>query len=255
MDLKRLNYLLMIALLVGVGCAPTKPKAKPLPPAIYPAIVYPISHYPFSTNVDGLEIAAIPYVPGKNVFANPSDTTSGVTDTVLNIIDAGVQPIRLIIWNKSSDIIVIDPSQIFGLSNSANYFPYPPEDAVNLVVKSDIFREAVESNKVGPMIESLLGSAELLSTAIMGVPGLTIGSAFSAYNEPADTYVKQLTKLITKIFNETALVSYTLYPEYLVHGLVYLPSHSQIETLRIIGIIPKQQISTLVEIDFGDSLP
>ena len=129
MDLKRLNYLLMIALLVGVGCAPTTPKATPLPPAIYPAIVYPISHYPFSTNVDGLEIAAIPYVPGKNVFANPSDTTSGVTDTVLNIIDAGVQPIRLIIWNKSSDIIVIDPSQIFGLSNSANYFPYPPEDA------------------------------------------------------------------------------------------------------------------------------
>ena len=137
---------------------------------------------------------------------------------------------------------------LFFLNQSGKLIP-------TLTPKASAPEDGAPPRSVGPIIESLSGSAELLSTAIMGVPGLTIGSAFSSYNEPADTYVKQLTKLITKIFNETALVSYTLYPEYLVHGVVYLPSHSQIETLRIIGIIPEQQISTLVEIDFGDSLP
>lgn len=252
MNIVRSRSLILIFLAMVIGCAPTP---KSLPPAISPKAVYPILEYPFFKNVDGLEIAAVPYTPGQSIFANPSDTAGGQVDTILNILDAGVQPIRLIIWNKSQDVFTISPDQIFGVADSAVYFLYPPEDAVNLVGKSDAFQNALEGSQVGPMIGALMGSTELLADAAKSVTGLNIGGALEALSEPANAYAIQLTRLISKIFNETALTESTLYPEYLVHGVVFLPSHSEIKALRIVGAVPEKQRSVVIEIDFGEALP
>ncbi len=249
----RFRYLLLISLLTSTGCAPAPSKS--LPRAIFPKAAYPIHQYPFSINVEGIEVAAVPYAPGKNIFANPNDSTDGQTYTILNIVDTGVQPVRLIIWNKSRDIVSISPSQIFGLADSAAYFLYPPADAVNLVVQSNVFKEALKGSELGQLAESLLGSTAFLSGVALGLPGLTIGGAMAILNEPADVYAGQLKQLISKVFKETALKEFTLYPEQLIHGVVFLPSHSKIRTLRIVGAIPVKQESVLIEIDFGEGLP
>lgn len=154
MSLTRLRSLLLISLLLILGCAPTKP----LPPIIYPKAVYPVLQYPFPTSLEGLEIAAIPFAPGLDVFADPSDTADRQAGSFLNVLDAGNQPIRLILWNNSQDNTTIFTEQIFGISESVAYFTYSPKDAMDLVLNSDVFQEALKGSRVGPMIRSFLGA-------------------------------------------------------------------------------------------------
>jgi hypothetical protein len=263
MRLAGFRTFLSILLLLILACAPTQP---PLPPVIYPKAVYPILQYPFSTSREGLEIAAIPFAPGQDVFADPRDTTDGQAGTFLNVLDAGIQPIRLIIWNDTQDNLTIFTDQIFGISQSVVYFTYSPNDAVDLVVNSPVFQEALKGSRVGPMVRSLLGGRVFLDAARSGVTGLAMGGvaggtaratggAMAALMEPAYEYEKHLTRLISKEYSEMALKDCTLYPGHLLHGLIFLPSHSQVKTLRIVAFNNSAQRSELLEIDFGEGLP
>ena len=257
-----LRSLLFILLLI-LSCAPAKP---PLPPVIYPKAVYPVLQYPFSTSLEGLEIAAIPFASGQDVFADPSDTTDQQAETRLNVLDAGIQPIRLIIWNNSPDNITIFTGQIFGISESTFYFTYSPKDAVDMVVNSNVFREALKGSRVGPMVRSLLGGRVFVSAARSGVAGLATGGvtggtaratggAMAALMEPAYEYEKHLTRLISKEYSEMALKDGTLYPGHLLHGLIFLPSQAGINTLRIVAFNSSARKPLSLEIDFGEGLP
>ncbi|MFC1481092.1 hypothetical protein ACFL6E_02470 [Candidatus Neomarinimicrobiota bacterium] len=245
---------LLTALPLIFGCAPPPL----LPPIIYPQRVYPVLNYPFSATQAGVEIAAIPFAPGKDIFADPSDTNSTLKAGSLNLLDAGIQPIRLIIWNNSQDNIVIFANQIFGISETSHYFTYKPQDAVGLVVHSAGFKASLKGSRVGPVMRSVLGGRVPLSAAKGmskgGMVGGTTG-ALSAILEPASAYERGLTRLITRVYTEHAFKEYKLYPGHLARGLIFLPSHSEIRKLQIVGFNIDKHKAVVLEIDFGTDLP
>lgn len=103
-------------LLLTFGCA-----AKPLPKIIYPKAVYPMSHYPVSAESEGLAVAAVPFAPGRDIYGDPSKPADEQAKPSLNVLDAGIWPVRLIVLNETGDEITIDPSQIIGMAGPVSY--------------------------------------------------------------------------------------------------------------------------------------
>ena len=93
--------------LLTFGCA-----SKPLPNIIYPKAIYPIGHYPMSAESEGLAIVAVPFAPGRDIYADPAKQVEKQGGLVLNVLEAGVLPIKLIIWNHTKGELLIDPDQI-----------------------------------------------------------------------------------------------------------------------------------------------
>ena len=152
----------VLCLALAAGCA-----VQPLSAIVYPRTLYPASHYPLSAEASGVRVAAVPFAVGRDVYADPAAAPSPRVGIALNVLDAGVLPIRLVVWNDSGEPIVLDPDQITGVAGGVSYRPYSPEDAVTLVTRSEAFKAAIKGSKVGPVLQSLLGG-ELLAEALRG---------------------------------------------------------------------------------------
>jgi hypothetical protein len=222
-----------------LGCA-----TKPLPKIIYPRAIYPMNHYPMSAESQGLKAAAVPFAPGRDVYADPGQPTNEKTRQPLNVIEAGVLPIRLIVQNETDHEIILDPDQILGVSESISYRPYIPQEAVALVVQSKVFKEAIKGSQVGPVVKSFLGGEIILEAAKSGVGGVASGGitggatgvakgAAGVTIEQAKGYEKALIELITREYTGQAIKRQTLYPGFIADGLIFLPSRSGITELRL----------------------
>lgn len=231
---------LLSSLLFIAACSATKS----LPNLIYPKTIYPISRYPLSAESKGLVVAAVPFTPGQDIYADPMQHADKQAGPALNVLNAGVLPIRLIIWNQTNSEILIDPEQISGMAGDVSYRTYAPQEATDLVVQSQVFRKAIKGSRVGPVVKSLLGGELILEAAKSGVGsaakgGMTGGATGAAKGaagvtlERAQSYEKSLIQLITKEYASQAIKRQTLYPGFVIDGLIFLPSQVGIQELLL----------------------
>lgn len=116
-------FLFFLCLTTG-GCAATKP----LPNLIYLRPIYPIDSYPTSAETFGVKAAVYPFAPGRDVYADPRKPAESNGGLSLNVLEAGVMPIRLILLNDSDGEILFDPDQIRGMAGDAAYRTYSPQE-------------------------------------------------------------------------------------------------------------------------------
>ena len=222
------------------GCAtPT------LPNRVYPRAIYPLKDYPMFAESSGLKAAAIPFSPGWNIYSNPVNPSNEKSISTVNVLEAGLLPIRLILSNETSDEIVIDPEQIVGIAGSVTYRTYTPQEAVDLVVGSTVFKEAVKGTRIGPVVNSVLGGEILFEAVKGGASGVASGDMTGAGSgmakgaagtglERANGFEKALIQALTRESEQT-IHRQILYPGYITAGFIFLPSQSGITRILIRG--------------------
>jgi len=222
-----------------VGCA-----TKPLPNIIYPKAIYSMSQYPINTELEGLALVAVPFALGRDIYADPAKPTDTQTSLPLNVLEAGLLPIRLIVSNQTGVEIILDPDQIIGIADAVSYRTYSPQEAVDLVVQSQVFKEAIKGSQVGPVVKSILGGEIILEAAKSGVGGVATGGitggargaargAAGVTLERARGYEKALIQLIAREYTDQAIKRQTLYPGFIADGLIFLPSRAGITELGL----------------------
>ncbi len=205
--------------------------------------IYPPDRYTIHKTMDNINVAVVLYAPGHDIYADPQQPQTKNSHAV-NVLDAGVQPVRLIVSYQGSGEILLDPEYITGVSNDVRYQTYNAAQAIDLVLQSDVFHEAIKNSHVGPVLRSILGGETLVAAAKGGVSGMasggitgsTSGIAKSAANitmERASGYEKALQQLITRVGTDQALKRQTLYPGYHADGLIFLPSQKNITRIDI----------------------
>ena len=230
--------ILVIVLVIAGGCA------KKLPPLIFPQSLYPAESYPMHVSTDGVVVAAVPYVPGVGMNIDPKRPTAAPDDVPLDLLQAGVFPIRLIFTNRRDGEVVIDPSQFFCLSGDTPYKSYPPQRAIGLVVQSDVFKEALKGTSVGPLLRSIFGGEIIFTAATSSVGGVVrgglIGGASGAATSAtrtvmgrANQYKDALTKLLSDQAEMNALKPQTLLPGFTTDGILYCPSTVDVRAIRL----------------------
>ncbi len=228
---------LVTAMLLGCG-------GKQLPPLIFPQSLYPAESYPVHVSTDGVVVAAIPYVPGVGMNIDPKQPAAAPDDVPLNLLQAGVFPIRLIFTNRRNGEVVIDPSQFFCLSGDTPYKSYPPQRAIGLVVQSDVFKEALKGTSVGPLLKSIFGGEIIFNAATSSVGGVVKGglmggasgaatSATKTVMGRANQYKDALTKLLSDQAEMNALKPQTLLPGFTTDGILYCPSTVDVRAIRL----------------------
>lgn len=236
-----LRSLALLVLALTAGCAGAQ---KPVPPLIYSMVLYPVADYPIHTANEGVEMAVIAWAPGRDIYADPKASLISIVPTALNVLDAGVLPIRVIISNQSRSIIVVEPSQALLVSGRVAYRPYSPQEAAEVVMLSSAFQGAIKGTSIRPMIQSILGGQllfEAVTGAISGVvsgglAGGTSGAAAGAGSAlaPARNYERALAEMIRQAYSTHALTTTRLMPGFMAEGLIFFPSQAGLETLRLV---------------------
>jgi hypothetical protein len=240
-DIARLaarTVLLIGALILAASCT------KKLPPIIFPQSLYPAETYPSHTEIAGLVMAVIPYVPGVGMNIDPKRPLPEPDEVPLNVLEAGVLPIRVILTNHGDGELVVNPSQFLCLSSSAPYKSYPPQRAMGLVVESDVFKKALKGTSIGPLLKSIFGGEMIINAASSSVGGLfrggliggASGGASSATNTAmarANQYENALTKLLYNQAESAAIKPQTLLPGFTTDGVLYCPSTIDIQAIRV----------------------
>lgn len=239
-------HIISIALLVGtmgllISCA-----GKKLPPLIFPQSLYQADNYPIHVRSAGLLMAVIPYVPGVGMNVDPKrpPPTVDVNEVPLNLLQAGVMPIRVILTNRGDGELAIDPSQFFCLSSETPYKSYPPQRAIGLVVQSDVFKQALKGTSVGPLLRSIFGGELIFNAATSSVGGVVrggvIGGASGAATSATGTamaranqYENALTKLLYDQAELAALKPQTLMPGFTTDGVLYCPNTVDLQAIRV----------------------
>jgi len=218
-------------LFLTFGCA-----HRQLPNIVYNPAIYPPGYYPILAEKDGLKIAAARFSAGQDIYADPAKLPNNETVLPLNIIEAGIMSIRLIVWNDTGHEILIDPDQIIGIAESIFYRPYSSREAIELVINSRVFKEALKGSRVGPMVRSILGGKVIIGSlkglAEAGAGGAVKGVS-GAVMEPAHAYEKALIQLITREYGNLAFKHQTLFPGYITDGLLFFPSQVGITEILI----------------------
>ncbi|HUJ79959.1 MAG TPA: hypothetical protein VLY45_06565 [Nitrospiria bacterium] len=236
--------LLPLVLLAGMLGLVTSCANKKLPPLIFPQSLYPAEAYPIHTSEDGVIVAAVPYVPGVGMNVDPKHPAIAPDDVPLNVLEAGVQPIRLIFTNRRDGEILIDPTQMFCLNGDTPYKSYPPQRAIGLIVQSDVFKAALKGTSIGPLLKSIFGGELIVSAAESsvggvvrgGVVGGASGAASSATRtavERATQYETALTRLLYDQADLAALKTRTLMPGFTSDGVLYCPSNVNVQAIRL----------------------
>lgn len=232
--------LVMVLWILPLGC-----KIKELPSIIYPKTVYPISYYPINTTSEDLKVAVVPFEAGKNLYDDPKRAAvEGDKEEAIDVLEAGIFPIRLILENHTPSEIVIDPEQITGYAGNLSYRGYSPQEAVELVVNSAVFKKAIKGSHVGPLVKSILGGEIIIGAAQQGVGGVASGGVSGGVSgagkgaanvglKKAFAFEKGLVHLISKEYDRKRLKRQTLYPGFTADGLIFLPSNAGITELRI----------------------
>ncbi|MGH7273090.1 MAG: hypothetical protein ACREIQ_01350, partial [Nitrospiria bacterium] len=138
----------------------------------------------------------------------------------------------------------LDPDQIIGVADSASYRIYSTQEAVDLVVQSQVFKDAIKGSQVGPAVKSILGGEIIIEAAKSGVGGAAAGGitggatgaargAAGVTLERARGYEKSLIQLIPREYTDQAVKRQTLFPGFIADGLIFLPSQVAITELRI----------------------
>jgi hypothetical protein len=218
--------------------------ARKLPPLIFPQSLYPAESYPIHTSMAGLVVGAVPYVPGVGMNIDPKHPATTPDDAPLNLLEAGVLPIRLILTNRRDGEIVIDPTQFFCLNGDTPYKSYPPQRAVSLVVQSDTFKKALKGTSIGPLLKSIFGGELIFNAATSSVGGVVRGgvtggasgaatSATGTVMKRANQYENALAKLLYDQAELNALKSQTLLPGFTTDGILYCPSNVGVAAIRL----------------------
>jgi len=230
-----------------------------LPNIVYPRAIYPLESYPTRSESTGFKAAAIMFKPGKNIYSDPSTPDPEVIVSSLNVLAAGLLPIRVILSNESADEILIDPEQIFGMAGTVIYQSYSSQEAVDLVLGSREFKEAVKGKQLGPVFQSLLGGEILLEGIKGGASGAATGNVVEAASgvakgaaetglTRANGFEHTLEQLLRKE-SEQVIHKQTLYPGYLTSGFVFLPSQPKIDKLVIKAYAIKSQKAMPISIN------
>jgi len=217
--------------------------AKKLPPLIYPQSLYPAESYPIHASAAGFIVAAVPYVPGVGMNIDPKQPTVTPDDVPLNLLEAGVFPIRLILTNRRDGEMVIEPSQFFCLSGDTPYKSYPPQRAIGLVLQSDTFKKALKGTSIGPLLKSIFGGELIFDAATSSVGGVVRGgvtggasgaatSATRTVMTRANQYENALAKLLYDQAEIAALKSQTLMPGFTTDGVLYCPGTVDVRAIR-----------------------
>jgi hypothetical protein len=224
---------------LALGCA-----ARSLPSLVYPRAISPIEQYPVSAEWDGLKLAAARFAPARDVDSDPTQPADTRSRVPLNPMEAGVLPLRLVISNQTGHEVVLDPDQIVAIAGSASYRAYAPQEAVDLVVQSEVFKEAIKGSRVGPVLKALLGGEIVLGAVKGGVGGAVSGGIAGGSGgaatgatrvglERARRYEKALIELITREYTSQGIRRQTLYPGFVVDGLLFFPSRVGITELHV----------------------
>jgi hypothetical protein len=230
---------LLVGLLIIAGSC-----ARKLPPLIFPQSLYPAESYPIHTSVAGFVVGAVPYVPGVGMNIDPKQPTNAPDDVPLNLLEAGVLPIRLILTNRRDGEIMIDPSQFFCLNGNTPYKSYPPQRAVGLVVQSETFKNALKGTSIGPLLKSIFGGELIFNAATSSVGGVVRGgvtggasgaatSATGTVMKRANQYENALAKLLYEQAEIAALKSQVLLPGFTTDGVLYCPSTVGVQAIRL----------------------
>lgn len=260
---RSVGYLLgvvSVALAVS-GCAG---KTLPAQGLIKPRLVYPLSLYPERVEMGGLRAVAIAFAPGRDVYSDPR--VSAETKTAphnnggLNVLEAGVLPVRLLLTNVSGGAMLVDPDQATVLNqDGVLYQVFTPQQAVERVTSSKAFADAIEGSHLGPLLRSVLGGEVLVEAAMGGVSGAAsggvTGGASGVVKGATGTaldrtygYEKALRRLISREYTEHAFKRDTLYPGYLADGLVFFPAEARGGRLRLPVYDSDSKRTTLLEI-------
>ncbi|MBI3621757.1 MAG: hypothetical protein HY208_06170 [Nitrospirae bacterium] len=235
-----LVYLTAAALTAGfLGCA-----NKPLPPLVFPQSLYPAEAYPINTSTAGLVMAVVPYVPGVGMNIDPKQPVHAPDDVPLDVLQAGVFPMRIILSNRGDGELVVEPSQFFCLSGTTPYKSYPPQRAVNLIVQSDVFKQALKGTSIGPLLRSIFGGELIFNAATSSVGGVVrggvIGGASGAATSATGTalsranqYQNALTKLLNDQMDAGGLKPQVLMPGFTTDGILYCPSTVNVQAIRV----------------------
>ncbi len=240
-----LRIVTIISLVVGcgifgvIGCA-----GKKLPPLIFPQSLYPADSYPIHASTGGVIVGIVPYAPGRGMNIDPRQPTAPPEEVPFNMLQAGVFPFRIIMTNRRDGEVVADPSQFFCLSNETPYKSYRPQQAVNLVVGSDVFKTALKGTSIGPLLKSIFGGELIFNAATSSVGGVVRGgvtggaggaasSATGTVMARANQYETALTKLLNDQADMGAFKSQTLMPGYTTDGVIYCPSTIAISGIRL----------------------
>jgi len=221
-----------------LGCTKT------LPPLIFPQSLYPADNYPIHVRSAGLLMAVIPYVPGVGMNIDPRRPIPEPDEVPLNVLEAGVFPIRVILTNRGDGELAVEPSQFFCLSSDTPYKSYQAQRAMGLVVQSDVFKEALKGTSVGPLLKSIFGGELIFNAATSSVGGAVrggaIGGASGAASSATSTamsrayqYENALTKLLYDQAEIAAIKSQTLMPGFTTDGVLYCPSTVDIQAIRV----------------------
>lgn len=235
---RKIWFLIGCVFLAGCG------GSKPLPNLIYPRPIYPIGSYPGSVESSGIKAAIYPFAPDRDVYADPGkpEKTNGALP--LNVLDAGVMPVRLILLNEGEKEIVFDPEQVRGMAGNVAYRTYTPQEAVDLVADSEAFKEAIAGSQVGPVLKSLLGGEIIVEAVRGGVSGVASGGitggasgvargAVGTGMGRAQQYEKGLIQILTREYTSQQIKRQTLSPGFLADGLIFLPSQAGITELHL----------------------
>ncbi|MEW6324162.1 MAG: hypothetical protein AB1515_02120 [Nitrospirota bacterium] len=237
---KAAHAMLLAGLVAALaGCA-----SKQLPPLIFPQSLYPADSYPVHVTMAGVTVGLVPFTPGQSLYLDPKRPAVEVAHVPLNILQAGVFPLRIIVTNRRDGEIMVEPSQVFCLSEETPYKTYQPQQAVNLIIKSDVFKEALKGTRVGPLLKSIFGGELLFSAATGGVGGVARGGltggvsgvasgATKTAMDRANQYENALTRLLTDQAEMQALRTQTLSPGFTIDGVVYCPSTLPIRALHL----------------------
>jgi hypothetical protein len=235
-----LTCLAAAALTSGLlGCA-----GKKLPPLIFPKTLYPAESYAMHTAGGGAVVAVVPYAPGQSLYLDPRQPTPPPENVPLNIVEAGVLPVRIILTNRGDGELVVEPSQFFCLSGDTPYKSYPPQRAMALVIGSEAFKQALKGTSVGPLLKSIFGGELLFSAATSSVGGVVrgglIGGASGAASSATGTalaranqYENALTRLLNDQADADALKSQVLMPGFTTDGILYCPSTVDVRAIRL----------------------
>lgn len=151
---------LVFGLLTFTGCATYQP--------IKPRVVLHPTQYQNSITYEGISVAAIPFNPQRSMYADPQDPNPH--KPTYNWLEAGVCPVRLIVFNESNDPVYVDPAQIIcSDTNGTIYQPFNETEAGDTIVASQAFKSWVKGAVAGAVVGSLIGTA--LGAAIGGAIG------------------------------------------------------------------------------------
>jgi len=238
------NIIVVVILAIyGWQCAH---KPAPLPPVIYPKMIYPFEQYPFRDECGGLQTVIIPYNPGGDLYANPRDTVISNKPLPLCVLKTGILPVRVILRNVGDQELRIDANQILGWADSVCYLPYSAKEAVDMIINSSEFRQAIKGSRVEPVIRSVLGGQVVLGATRGAVNGGATGATQGALNAilaPAYEYENALIRLFRNEYTSKALDKSVVYPGYILDGMIFLPSRANITEVSITAYDASQRIS------------